>query len=149
VPFPKKESNALWAGYFILPYSERLHDLHGHPMVNIVSGATFYIHDKSASNKPLGWLSLGKMEDEIDRILSRSESGRRHDASSYLLNADVGRGRSENNVRFASVQVISSAQAYRGKSLSTELCQRSRGELVMCVTGESAGRRVKSGSRVS
>jgi hypothetical protein len=76
VPFPKKEVDALWTGYFILPYSEKLHDLHGRPMVNIVSGATFYIHDKEscASKNALGWLSLGRMEDEIDRILSRSES---------------------------------------------------------------------------
>ena len=76
VPFPKKEENVLWTGCFIIPLREKLHDLHGRPMVNIASGATFYIYDKqsSISTKSPGWLSLSTMEDEINRILSRSES---------------------------------------------------------------------------
>ena len=76
VPFPKKETGVLWRGFFIMPYAERLDDLHGRPMVNIISGATFYIHDKysSTSPKPRGWLSLKTMEDEINQILSRTES---------------------------------------------------------------------------
>ena len=76
VPFPKKEENVLWTGYFIIPHSEKLHDLHGRPMVNIVSGATFHIYDKESSISPksLGWLSLNTMEDEINRILTRVES---------------------------------------------------------------------------
>ncbi len=49
VPFPKKEVHQLWTGYFIMPYSEKLHDLHGRPMVNAVSGATFYIYDENSS----------------------------------------------------------------------------------------------------
>lgn len=45
-------------------------------MVNIVSGETFHIYDKNSSRmlKPLGWLSLRTMEDEINHILSRAES---------------------------------------------------------------------------
>jgi hypothetical protein len=45
-------------------------------MVNIASGATFYVYDKrsSISSKSPGWLSLSTMEDEINRLLSRSES---------------------------------------------------------------------------
>ena len=45
-------------------------------MVNVVSGATFYIHDKSSSSSPKspGWLSLKTMEDEINHLLSRTES---------------------------------------------------------------------------
>jgi hypothetical protein len=76
VPFPKKEAGVLWTGYFIMPYAEKLDDLHGRPMVNIISGATFHIYDKYAStlSKPSGWLSLKTMEDEINRILSRAES---------------------------------------------------------------------------
>ena len=59
-----------------MPYTERLDALHGCPMVNVVSGGTFYIHDKNSSTlpKPLGWLSLKTMEDEIEHILSRAES---------------------------------------------------------------------------
>jgi hypothetical protein len=58
-----------------MPYTEKLDDLHGRPMVNIVSGGTFYIYDKSSStsSKSLGWLSLKTMEDEINHILSRAE----------------------------------------------------------------------------
>jgi hypothetical protein len=76
VPFPKKETGMLWMGYFIMPYAEKLDDLHGRPMVNIISGATFYICDKyrSTLSKPAGWLSLKTMEDEINHILSRTES---------------------------------------------------------------------------
>jgi hypothetical protein len=76
VPFPKKEENVLWTGYFIIPHREKLHDLHGRPMVNNVSGAMFYIYNKRSaiSAKSLGWLSLSTMEDEINRLLSRSES---------------------------------------------------------------------------
>jgi hypothetical protein len=76
VPFPEKEENVLWTGYFVIPHAEKLHDLHGRPMVNIVSGATFYIYDKQAaiSTKSLGWLSLRTIEDEINRILTRVES---------------------------------------------------------------------------
>jgi hypothetical protein len=40
VPFPKREtvSDPLWTGYFIMPHTEKLNDLHGRTMVNIVSG---------------------------------------------------------------------------------------------------------------
>src|SRR5260370_37734666 len=63
VPFPKKEVNLLWTGYFIMPHTEKLNDLHGRTMVNIVSGETFHIYDKNSSKlaKPLGWLSLKTM----------------------------------------------------------------------------------------
>jgi hypothetical protein len=76
VPFPKKEVGYLWTGYFIMPYTERLDALQGRPMVNVVSGGTFYIHDKNSSTlpKPSGWLSLKTMKDEINHILSRAES---------------------------------------------------------------------------
>jgi hypothetical protein len=76
VPFPKKEPDLLWTGYFIMPRTEKLNDLHGRPMVNVVSGETFYIYDKNSSTlpKPAGWLSLKKMDDEINQILSRTES---------------------------------------------------------------------------
>src|SRR5437868_15351889 len=45
-------------------------------MVNVVSGATFYIYDEnsSTSRKSPGWLALRTMEDEIDHLLSRAES---------------------------------------------------------------------------
>jgi len=76
VPFPTKEVDLLWTGYFIMPHAEKLHDLHGRTMVNIVSGESFHIHDKNSSRlpKPPGWLSLKTMEDEINHILSRAES---------------------------------------------------------------------------
>jgi len=76
VPFPKKEGDVLWKGYFIMPHREKLNDLHGRTMVNIVSGGTFHIYDKNSSTlpKPAGWLSLRTMEDEIGHILSRAES---------------------------------------------------------------------------
>ena len=76
IPFPKKEPGMLWTGYFIMPHAEELNDLHGRPIVNIVSRATFYIYDKSSSTlgKPPHWLSLKTMEDEINQILSRAES---------------------------------------------------------------------------
>jgi hypothetical protein len=76
VPFPRKETGQLWTGYFIMPHTAKLNDLHGRPMVNIVSGEAFHIYDKSLSTlpKPSGWLSLKTMEDEINQILSRSES---------------------------------------------------------------------------
>jgi len=76
VPFPKKEPDVLWKGYFIMPHAEKLNDLHGRTMVNIVSGESFHIYDKNASRlpKPPGWLSLRTMEDEINHILSRAES---------------------------------------------------------------------------
>jgi hypothetical protein len=76
VPFPKKELGLLWTGYFIMPHQEKLTDLHGRTMVNIVSGEAFHIYDKNSSKlpKPPGWLSLKTMEDEINQILSRAES---------------------------------------------------------------------------
>jgi hypothetical protein len=76
VPFPKKELGLLWTGYFIMPHTEKLNDLHGRTMVNIVSGESFHIYDKNSSRlpKPPGWLSLRTMEDEINHILSRAES---------------------------------------------------------------------------
>jgi len=76
VPRPKKEVDLLRTGYFIMPHTEQLNDLHGRTMVNIVSGETFHIYDKNSSRlpKPPGWLSLRTMEDEINRILSRAES---------------------------------------------------------------------------
>jgi hypothetical protein len=78
VPFPKRETvrDPLFTGYFIMPHTEKLHDLHGRTMVNIVSGESFHIYDKNSSKlpKPPGWLSLKTMEDEINHILSRAES---------------------------------------------------------------------------
>jgi hypothetical protein len=78
VPFPKRETirDPLFTGYFIMPHTEKLDDLHGRTMVNIVSGETFHIYDKNSSRlpKPPGWLSLKTMEDEINHILSRAES---------------------------------------------------------------------------
>jgi hypothetical protein len=76
IPFPQKEENVLWSGFFIIPYIRKLNDLHGRPMVNIKSGATFYIYDKesSLSRKSVGWFSLSRMEDELAHILSRTES---------------------------------------------------------------------------
>ncbi len=76
VPFPRKEIGQLWTGYFIMPHTAKINDLHGRPMVNIVSGESFHIYDKSSSSlpKPSGWLSLKTMEDEVNQILSRSES---------------------------------------------------------------------------
>ena len=42
VPLPKRETvrDPLWKGYFIMPHTENLNDLHGRTMVNIVSGET-------------------------------------------------------------------------------------------------------------
>ena len=59
-----------------MPHTEKLDDLHGRTMVNVVSGETFHIYDKNSSKlpKPPGWLSLRTMEDEISRILARAES---------------------------------------------------------------------------
>ncbi len=78
VPFPRRETvrDPLWCGYFVMPHTEKLNDLHGRTMVNIVSGERFHIYDKDSSRlpKPLGWLSLKTMEDEINHILSRTES---------------------------------------------------------------------------
>ena len=78
VPFPKRETvrDPLWSGYFIMPHTEKLNDLHGRTTVNIVSGESFHIYDKNSSKlaKPPGWLSLKTMEDEINHILSRAES---------------------------------------------------------------------------
>jgi len=78
VPFPKRETvkDPLWTGYFIMPQPEKLNDLHGRKMLNIISGETFHIYDNYSSKlpKPPGWLALGTMEDEINRILSRAES---------------------------------------------------------------------------
>jgi len=78
VPFPKREtvSDPLWTGYFVMPQTEKLNDLHGRTMVNIVSGEAFHIYDKYSSRllKPPGWLALRTMGDEINRILSRAES---------------------------------------------------------------------------
>lgn len=89
VPFPKKETGTLWTGYFIMPHTEKLHDLHGRQMVNVVSGETFHIYDSNTSRlpKPAGWLSLKTMEDEINRILSRPR------ASSALPTAARARAR--------------------------------------------------------
>jgi hypothetical protein len=76
VPFPKKELGLLWKGYFIMPHTDKLNDLHGRTMVNIVSGETFHIYDENSSTlpKPPGWLSLKTMQDEINHTLSRAES---------------------------------------------------------------------------
>jgi hypothetical protein len=76
VPFPQKEVDLRWTGYFIMPHTEKLNDLHGRTMVNIVSGESFNIYDRNSSRlpKPAGWLSLRTMEDEINHILSRAES---------------------------------------------------------------------------
>jgi len=78
VPFPKRETvrDALWTGYFIMPHTEKLNDLHGRTMVNIVSGEPFLIYDGNSSTmpQPSGWLSLKTMADEINLLLCRSES---------------------------------------------------------------------------
>ena len=76
IPFPKKETGQLWTGYFIMPHTKKLNDLHGRQMVNVVSGEAFHIYDRNSSRlpKPPGWLSLKTMEDEINHILSRAES---------------------------------------------------------------------------
>ena len=78
VPFPKREKSTdpLWSGYFVMPHTAKLDDLHGRTMLNIVSGQTFHIYDTHSSRqpKPAGWLSLRTMEDEINRVLSRAES---------------------------------------------------------------------------
>lgn len=76
VPLVENEIGQLWKGYFIMPQPGKLDDLHGRPMVNVVSGATFYIHDKNTSTTPKspGWLSVKTMEEEINRLLSRVES---------------------------------------------------------------------------
>jgi hypothetical protein len=76
VPFAKKETDLLWRGFFIMPYREKLTDLHGRTMVNIVSGEVFHIHDKNSSilPRPRSWLSLRTMEEEINHVLSRAES---------------------------------------------------------------------------
>ncbi len=75
IPFPKKTLDLLWKGYFIMPYRDKLDDLGGRSMVNVVSGETFYIHDPASPAKPSPWwLSLETMRDEIDHILSRTES---------------------------------------------------------------------------
>jgi len=44
VPFPKRETvkDPLWTRYFIMPHTEKLNDLHGRTMVNIVSGESFH-----------------------------------------------------------------------------------------------------------
>jgi hypothetical protein len=42
VPFPKKEIGLLWTGYFIMPRRNKLNDLHGRLMANIVSGESFH-----------------------------------------------------------------------------------------------------------
>jgi len=59
-----------------MPHMEKLNDLLGRTMVNIVSGESLHIYDKNSSRlpKPPGWLSFRTTEDEIDRVLSRSES---------------------------------------------------------------------------
>ena len=75
VPRPKKEVDLLRTGYFIMPHTEQLNDLHGRTMVNIVGGETFHIYDKNSSRlpKPPGWLSLRTMEDEINPVQSRKQ----------------------------------------------------------------------------
>jgi hypothetical protein len=59
-----------------MPFSAKLDDLHGRPIVNIASGETFNVYDRNSSAlpKPAGWLSLKTMEDEINHLLSRAES---------------------------------------------------------------------------
>jgi hypothetical protein len=92
VPFPKKEVNVLWKGYFIIPYMKKLDDLHGRPMVNVASCETFYIYDKNSSTlpKPSGWLSIKTMEDEINHILSRAESKFCSPSGSPCTNKTIG-----------------------------------------------------------
>jgi hypothetical protein len=76
IPFANKQVGQLWTGYFVMPHAEKLDDLHGCPMVNIVSGATFYINDgtSTTSDNSPGWLSLRTMKDEINNLMSRAES---------------------------------------------------------------------------
>ena len=59
-----------------MPYAEQLNDLHGRPMVNVVSGEAFFIQGQNSATLPKsrGWLCLKTMEDEINQILSRAES---------------------------------------------------------------------------
>jgi hypothetical protein len=76
VPFPRKEINQLLTGCFIMPYAEKLADLHGRLMVNSASRATYYIYDENSSTAPKspGWLALKTMEDEISHLLARAEN---------------------------------------------------------------------------
>jgi hypothetical protein len=52
-----------------MPYTEKLDNLHGRPMVNVVSGGTFFIHDANATAlpKPSGWLPLRTNDGRRDR----------------------------------------------------------------------------------
>jgi hypothetical protein len=92
VPFPEKQTDLLWTGYFIMPHTEKLDDLDGRSMVNVASGATFFIYDKhsATSAKPRGWLSLRTMEDEINQILSRAESKFRTPNGSTCTSKTIG-----------------------------------------------------------
>ena len=113
VPFPKKEVNQLWTGYFIMPYAEKLDDLHGRPMVNVVSGATFYIYDEnsSTSRKSPGWLALRTMEDEINHLLSRAES--------KFCTSNGGRCTSKTIGLLARRHIVAGEFHYIGKEAST------------------------------
>ena len=115
VPLPKRETvrDPLWKGYFIMPHTENLNDLHGRTMVNIVSGETFHIYDKNSSRlpKPLGWLSLKTMEDEINHILSRAETKFCAPNGGVCTSRTVG--------RLARRHVVAGEFRYIGKEAST------------------------------
>ena len=115
VPLPKRETvrDPLWKGFFIMQHTDKLNDLHGRTMVNIVSGETFHIYDKNSSTlpKPLGWLSLKTMEDEINHILSRAETKFCAPNGGVCTSRTVG--------RLARRHVVAGEIHYIGKEAST------------------------------
>ena len=115
VPFPKRETvrDPLWTGYFIMPHTQKLNDLHGRAMVNVVSGESFHIYDKNSSRlpKPSRWLSLKTMEDEINHILSRAESKFRTPNGGVCTSRTVG--------LLARRHIVAGEFHYIGKEAST------------------------------
>ena len=125
--------NLLWKGYFIMPYREKLNDLDGRAMVNVVSGETFYIHDNDSPTKPLGWLSLKAMRDEIDHILSRAESKFCTPNGSTCTSKTIG--------MLARRHIVSGEFHYIGKEASTRW--GSGPDLSMLAEGEALIQRMK------
>ena len=62
VPFPKKEENLLWTGYFIIPYMRKLNDLHGRPMVNIKMGNLLYLRQGIIYLKEISGLAVSEQD---------------------------------------------------------------------------------------
>ena len=96
-----------------MPHTEKLNDLHGRTMVNIVSGETFHIYDKHSSRlpKPTDWLSLKTMEDEINHVLSRAESKFRAPSGGICTSRTVG--------LLARRHIVAGEFHYIGKEAST------------------------------